>query len=45
MYVKQVIKKGFIYDRQTNWKNRGYTSFVLIAPIKIGKDIYGRGYN
>ena len=31
---------GKIFDRQQNWKNRGYNSFVLIAPIKIGTKRY-----
>ena len=35
--VPDVIKKGKIVDYQSNWKNRGYDTVVLAAPIKIGK--------
>lgn len=38
--VPDVIRKGFVFDRQRNWKNRGVDSFVLVAPIKIGNDKY-----
>ncbi len=27
---------GKIFSREKNWKNRGWTTFVIIAPIKIG---------
>lgn len=40
MCVPQVIEKGFIFDRQKNWKNRGYDTFVLIAPVIIGGKRY-----
>jgi len=38
--VPEVIKNGFIFDRQTNWKGRGYDTVVLVAPIKIAGDDY-----
>ena len=38
--VPEVIKNGFIFDKQTNWKGRGYDTIVLLAPIKIGEDNY-----
>lgn len=40
MAVPNVIEKGYIYDKQTNWKNRGYDTAVLIAPIKINGENY-----
>ena len=40
MCVPQVIQKGFIFDRQQNWKDRGYDTFVLIAPVIIGGKRY-----
>lgn len=40
MCVPEVIKKGFIYDRQKNWKGRGYDTFVIIAPVEIGGKKY-----
>ena len=36
--VPDVIKNGFIFDKQKNWKGRGYDTIVLLAPIKIGKE-------
>lgn len=37
--VPSVIERGIIFDRQTNWKNRGYDTAVLAAPITInGKE-------
>ncbi len=36
--VPDVIRKGRIIDRQSNWKGRGYNTFVLAAPIKIGAE-------
>ena len=40
MAVPEVIEKGYVFDEQKNWKNRGYDTAVLVAPIKIGKDDY-----
>ena len=31
--VPEVIKEGFIYNYEINWKNRGYDTAVIIAPI------------
>lgn len=33
--VPEIIKKGIIFDRQKNWKNRNYDTCVLIAPIEM----------
>ena len=38
--VPEVIEKGFIFNRETNWKGRGYDTAVLIAPVKIGTEDY-----
>ena len=38
--VPSVIEHGIIFDRQTNWKNRGYDTAVLAAPITIGDKEY-----
>ena len=40
MCVPQVIEKGFIFDRQENWKGRGYDTFVLVAPVLINNQRY-----
>ena len=40
MAVPEVIEKGYLYDKQANWKNRGYDSAVIVAPIKIGDKNY-----
>ena len=40
MSVPEVIEKGFVYNRETNWKNRNYDTAVIVAPIRIGKDDY-----
>lgn len=34
--VPQLIEKGKIVDRQTNWKGRGYDTVVMVAPLEIG---------
>lgn len=34
--VPQMIQKGKIFDRQKNWKNRGYDTVVMVAPLEIG---------
>ncbi|GHT63411.1 hypothetical protein FACS1894110_01160 [Spirochaetia bacterium] len=38
--VPEIIKKGKIVDHQTNWKNRGYDTYVINAPIQIGNEEY-----
>lgn len=40
MAVKDVIENGFIFNRQTNWKNRNYDSAVIVAPISINNTDY-----
>ena len=34
--VPQLIEKGKIFERQTNWKGRGYDTVVMAAPLEIG---------
>ena len=34
--VPQMIEKGKIFDRQKNWKERGYDTVVMVAPLEIG---------
>ncbi|MBO4631441.1 MAG: hypothetical protein J5858_05925, partial [Lentisphaeria bacterium] len=34
--VPQIIQKGKIFDRQKNWKGRGYDTVVMTAPLEIG---------
>ncbi|MDR0509541.1 MAG: hypothetical protein LBH06_00425 [Rikenellaceae bacterium] len=38
--VPAIIKNGQIIDSQRNWKQRGYDTFVIAAPVKIGNDGY-----
>ena len=38
--VKDVIEHGFIFNRETNWKNRQWDSAVVVVPIKIGAEDY-----
>ena len=38
--VPEIIKQGKIIDRQTNWKGRGYDTYVIDAPINIGNIEY-----
>lgn len=40
MAVPDVIEKGFIFNRETNWKERNYNTAVIVAPIKIGTEDY-----
>lgn len=40
MAVKDVIENGFIFNRESNWKGRGYDTAVIVAPIKIGGGNY-----
>lgn len=40
--VPYIIEHGIVYDRQMNWKQRGYDTAVIIAPIKFaGQDYIG----
>ena len=34
--VPQMIENGKIFDRQKNWKERGYDTVVMAAPLEIG---------
>ncbi len=38
--VPEIIKNGFIVSRTENYKGRGYTSYVIDAPILIGSETY-----
>jgi len=38
--VPDVIKSGRIIDHQKNWKGRGYDTYIIAAPIKIGESDY-----
>ncbi len=40
MAVPDVIEKGFIFNREENWKERGWSTVVIVAPIKLGEDDY-----
>lgn len=40
MAVPDVIEKGFIFNREENWKERGWNTAVIVAPIKLGEDDY-----
>ena len=40
--VPYIVEHGIVYDRQANWKQRGYDTAVIIAPIKFaGQDYIG----
>ena len=41
--VPDVISEGKIVDYQRNWKNRGYDTAVVVAPITIAGDEYLMG--
>ncbi|MBL9177751.1 MAG: hypothetical protein JNM65_06795 [Verrucomicrobiaceae bacterium] len=36
--IPDVIAKGRIIDRQTNWKARGYDTAVIAAPVQVGAE-------
>ena len=36
--VEDVIRNGIVFDRQENWKGRGYDTAVIAAPVTI-KDL------
>ena len=38
--VPELIENGLIVQHDVNWKNRGYESFVLTAPLSIGGEAY-----
>ena len=38
--IPDIIKNGKIIDYQTNWKGRGFNTYVIDAPIKIGSKDY-----
>ena len=38
--VHDVIEKGMAFDVQENWKNRGYGTVVIAAPIRIAQEPY-----
>ena len=38
--VPEIIEKGKICDRQTNWKDRGYDTVVIVAPVEIAGEAY-----
>ena len=38
--VPDIIKSGRVIDHQANWKGRGYETYVIDAPISIGKEGY-----
>ncbi len=38
--VPEIIKNGLIFDKQSNYKNRGYDTVSFIAPITIGNTRY-----
>ena len=40
MAVPDVIEKGFVFNREENWKERGWGTAVIVAPIKLGEDDY-----
>jgi hypothetical protein len=38
--VPEVILNGRIIDSNKNWKGRGYDSYIIAAPIRLGADDY-----
>ena len=40
MAVPKVIEKGFIFNRENNWKERGWDTAVIVAPVRLGEDDY-----
>jgi len=42
--VPDVLEKGKIIDYQENWKDRGYNTFVLAAPIDVQSGRYAGQY-
>ena len=40
MAVSEVIEKGFVFNREHNWKERGWDTAVIITLVKIGAEDY-----
>lgn len=38
--VKDVIEKGVVFDRNDDWKGRGYATAAIAAPIRMGGKDY-----
>ncbi len=38
--IPDVLTKGMIVERQENWKNRGYDSVSIVAPVRMGGKDY-----
>ena len=38
--VPDIIRRGTVFDRQSNWKGRGYDTSVISAPMRIGDTDY-----
>lgn len=38
--VKDVIEKGVVFDRNGDWKGRGYATAAIAAPIRMGGKDY-----
>lgn len=38
--VEDVIRNGIVFDRQENWKGRGYDTAVIAAPVTINEVEY-----
>ncbi len=38
--VPDIIRKGTVFDRQSNWKGGGYDTSVISAPVRIGDTDY-----
>lgn len=41
--VPEIIEHGRVIDYKTNWKNRGYDTAVVAAPVMIGDEVYIAG--
>lgn len=41
--VPSVIRNGFVVDYQPNWKNRGYATAVIAAPVTMNGENYLEG--
>ena len=38
--VKNVVENGVVFDRNEDWKGRGYGTAVIAAPVRIGAEDY-----
>lgn len=36
--IPEIIKRGRLVAFRKNWKGRGYDSYILVAPVKIGEE-------